>query len=266
MIGRASSLALVCALVALPIGVSAQRHGGGGGAARGGGGARPAPAAPVSRPAQAPVARPAAPPAGSFNFSHDIAPAAAPARPAPARPAPARTAPVTVRPAAPARTAPVARRANGGGGSRVAYRRAPVTSSATGGAFHGHFNGHPIENNHWHGNWAWNHGAPWNPAPIYWGGGFWGDFAIASIGALGIFGAIEDSQDGYVYDSYQVEPDTPGADLLADYDLQQVPCGPPGLVDIWGPDGSVICAAPNDEVGSGDYEVDPETFTLVPAT
>jgi hypothetical protein len=63
-----------------------------------------------------------------------------------------------------------------------------------------------------------------------------------------------------------VQPDTPGADLLADYDLQQVPCGPPGLVDIWGPDGSVICANPSGDVGPGDYEVDPETFTLVPAT
>jgi hypothetical protein len=265
MIGRVSPIALAIALAAIPICAAAQRHGGGGG------GAHSAPA-PMSRPAPAPApARPAAPPAGSFDFHHDIAPQPAPARPLAAQPAPAR--PVAAQPA-PARPAPArpaaaparAQRAPAGGGARVAYHRAPVTSSATGGALRGHFTGHPIENNHWHGNWAWNHGAPWNPAPIYWGGGFWGDFALASIGAFGVYGAIDDSQDGYVYDSYQVQPDTPGADLLADYDLQQVPCGPPGLVDIWGPDGSVICANPSGDVGPGDYEVDPETFTLVPAT
>jgi hypothetical protein len=231
------TLAIVV-LAAIPLVASAQRHGGGGG----GGRPRSAPA-PMARPAAPPAApaRPAAPPAGNFNFSHDIAPQ---------RP---------VAPAQPKRPEPVAQRAH-------VTQRAPTTSAATGGAFRGHFNGHRIENNHWHGNWAWNHGAPWNPAPIYWGGGFWGDFAIASLGGLGTYGYIEDTQDGYEYDSYQVQPDTPGADLLADYDLQQVECGPPGLVDIWGPDGSVICANPNDEVAPGDYEVDPETFTLVPAT
>jgi hypothetical protein len=251
MIGRFPHFFLAIALAAVPISASAQRHGGGGG----GGGARPAPA-PMSRPAPAPApaARPAAPAAGSFNFNHDIAPT----RPA-APVAPTRTMPV-------AQHGPVEQHAATGGGDHPAYARAPVASNATGGAFRGHFNGHPIENHHWNGNWAWNRGAPWNPAPAYWGGGFWGDFAITSIGGLGVYGYIDDSQDGYVYDSYLVQPDTPGADLLADYDLQQVECGPPGLVDIWGPDGSVICANANGEVAPGDYEVDPESFTLVPAT
>jgi hypothetical protein len=77
------------------------------------------------------------------------------------------------------------------------------------------------------------------------------------------FGAIPDAQ--IVYPSYQVEPDSPGAELLQDYGLQQTPCGPPDLVVIWGPDNSVICALPNNNVGPGNYSVDPETFSLVSA-
>jgi hypothetical protein len=53
--------------------------------------------------------------------------------------------------------------------------------------------------------------------------------------------------------------------LLQDYGLQQTPCGPPDLVVIWGPDNSVICALPNNNVGPGNYSVDPETFSLVSA-
>ena len=66
--------------------------------------------------------------------------------------------------------------------------------------------------------------------------------------------------------SYQAESDSPGWHLLADYGLQQTPCGRQNLVDIWGPDNSLICALPNDAVATGDYEVDPATLTLVAAT
>jgi hypothetical protein len=99
---------------------------------------------------------------------------------------------------------------------------------------------------HWTRSWQWNNGAAWNPAPIYWGGGFWGAYAL-----------------GLEPDQYVAEPDTPGADLLASYGLTQVPCGPPNLVEIYGPDGSEICAYPNALVAAGQYWVDPTTLTLV---
>ncbi len=271
----------------------------------GGGGGRPAPAAPPASmirqaPAQAPMrqAPEAAPvrqaaPAGNFNFNHDIAPerrAAPVERPAPvarqvpverpaalARPVTA-VRPVTARPATAARTGrsgsgqnsrpgAEANRGRNTGGTHIAYHRAPVTEAASGGRYRGHFNGHPIENRRGgRGNWGWNHGSRWHSANGYWGGGFWGDFALASIGGFALYGSIDDSQNGYAYDSYRVDADTPGAELLNDYQLEQAECGPPGLVDIWGPDGSVICAIPNDNVAPGDYEVDPESFTLIPAT
>jgi len=113
------------------------------------------------------------------------------------------------------------------------------------------------------GPWGWNHGVAWAPAPVYWGGGFWGPWALAGLPTAVYFGAIPDGQ--IVYPSYQAEPDSPGAQLLQDYGLQQTPCGPPDLVVIWGPDNSVICAVPNSTVGPGNYTVDPETFSLVSA-
>jgi hypothetical protein len=248
-------------LAGAPTFASAQPHGGGGRPGGGGGGAaRPAP---MMR--QAPAAAPErAPSTGNFNFNRDIAPPeprAPISRPAmPARPE------TVARPVHAAVVHPDVRRPNEGG-THVAYRRAPATESATGGPFHGRFIGHRIDNPRGpRGNWGWNRGVAWHPASAYWGGGFWGDYALASIAAIGIFGAIDDSQDGYAYDSYRVQPDTPGADLLNDYGLEQTGCGPPGLVAIWGPDGSVICAIPNGNIGPGNYQVDPETFTLVPAT
>jgi hypothetical protein len=97
----------------------------------------------------------------------------------------------------------------------------------------------------------------------YWGGGFWGGFALGSLGAALAFGAIDDQQAQLEYPSYEVQPDTPGALLLQNYGLQQTPCGPPDLVVIWGPDNSVICAFPNDNVAAGNYGIDPTTLTLV---
>jgi hypothetical protein len=117
-----------------------------------------------------------------------------------------------------------------------------------------------IGNPSFHGNaWGWNRGVAWNPAPTYWGGGFWGALAFSADAAL--FGELLLS--GQTYDSYAVYPDSPGATLLANYQLTQTPCGPPDLVVIWGPDTSLICAIPNGLVGPGEYDIDPSTLTLV---
>jgi hypothetical protein len=108
--------------------------------------------------------------------------------------------------------------------------------------------------------WTWNRNRQWNQNTSYWGGGFWGPFAIgvAIAAAFGIF-----SYDNHSYYSYEVRPDTPGAQLLNSYRLEQTPCGARNLVVIWGPDNSVICAWPNYLVGPGTYSVDPNTLTLV---
>lgn len=200
-----------------------------------GGGTRPA-APPAQRPA-APAARPAAParpvPAqGGFNFNRDIN-----VRPAPA-PAPPRRI-----------TEPVPQR-----------RAAPVVTGA--GPYQSRFHGPIVRNPHGQPhNWGWNHGVAWSPAPIYWGGGFWGPWAIAALSSAILFGTIVESD--VAYPSYQVQYDSPGAQLLADYGLQQTQCGQPDLVMIWGPGNAVICAYPNASVAPGNYEVDPTTLTLI---
>jgi hypothetical protein len=192
---------------------------------RGGGGGGSRAPQPVSRPA--PVSRPQPQPQNQgFNFNRDISP-----RPAVEQPQ-VRQQPVQRPVRAPQ---PVAR---GFHGSAVRNPHAP------GGA------------------WYWNRGVAWSPAPIYWGGGFWGPWAFGDLSAAILFGSIVDANNG-VYQSYQVEPDSAGAQLLADYGLQQTPCGPPNLVVIWGPDNSVICAFPNSMVAPGNYQLDPSTLTLV---
>jgi hypothetical protein len=205
------------------------------------------------------MARPAAParPAPSgFDFSHDIpsrsatpARAAQPARPAPERP----TAPE--HPGAPGDQSyhPPAK-----------YREPSFTANAAGGPYRGRFTGRQVLNPRAPDrDWEWSHGVVWHPAPAYWGGGFWGAFALADLGGAVIYGAVEDPQNEIYYPSYQVDADTPGAEVLADYDLQQTQCGQPNLVVIWGPDNSVICALPNDSVDPNNYEIDPATLTLV---
>jgi hypothetical protein len=143
------------------------------------------------------------------------------------------------------------------------YRRTAFAST-TGGPYQGRFNGRVVHTPRASNRpWGWNNGIVWQPAPIYWGGGFWGAFAIASLGDDGLYGSILDDQDQTYYPSYQVEPDSPGAQVLQNYQLQQTPCGPPDLVVMWGPDDSVICAIPNDIVGPGNYQIDPSTFNLV---
>ena len=206
---------------------------------------RPAPvqraASPVQRAASsvqraaAPVPRATAPNPGGFNLNHDVT-----------APAQQRTAPLR--------------------GASPAYAHAP-NGNAGGGSGTRRFHGPEIRNSRAPGgSYGWNHGVAWQPAPIYWGGGFWGSYALAALASSIAYGAYLDNQDQQAYPSFQVAPDSPGADLLQDYGLQQTPCGPPGLVVIWGPDNSVICAFPNDSVGPGNYQVDPATFTLVSAS
>jgi hypothetical protein len=101
---------------------------------------------------------------------------------------------------------------------------------------------------------------------VYWGGGFWGPFALGALTDALLFGSIADDREQLIYPSYQVEPDSPGEQLLQDYGLQQTQCGQANLVVIWGPDNSVICAFPNYSVAPGEYEVDPSTFTLLPVS
>ena len=50
--------------------------------------------------------------------------------------------------------------------------------------------------------------------------------------------------------------------MLSNYKLQQVQCGPPNLVVVYGPDNSVICATPNSTVAAGEYNLDTSTLSL----
>jgi len=227
------------------------------GEGRGGGGVRES--APAVRAAPAPVfhappqPRPAPVNGGGFNFNHDIN-----ARPVPVAPRPVIQAP----PAAQPRPITQPRPQNRPPGN---YPHAP-NSTTSGGPYRGRFVGPVVRNAHAPaGNWAWNRGVVWRPVPVYWGGGFWGPFALSALGSSLLYGSVVDDQAQLTYPSYQVDADTPGWDLLQDYQLQQTPCGPPDLVVIWGPDDSVICAFPNATVAPGNYQVDPATFTLVPA-
>jgi hypothetical protein len=125
------------------------------------------------------------------------------------------------------------------------------------------YHGATVTNPVYHGYsvWGWNGGVAWYPAPYYWGGGFWGAFAIGATSAA-IYGSIV-AANNVTYTSYQVAQDSPGAKLLSSYRLTQTQCGPPNLVVIYGPNNSIICAFPNDLVSAGNYSVDSQTLTLV---
>jgi hypothetical protein len=109
--------------------------------------------------------------------------------------------------------------------------------------------------------WGWNHGVAWVPVATYWGGGFWGPFA-AGVATAVVMGAIVNSANHQTYTSYQVAPGSPGAQLLSNYHLQQVSCGPPNLVVIYGPNNGVICANPNNLVSAGTYAINADNLTL----
>ncbi len=59
-----------------------------------------------------------------------------------------------------------------------------------------------------------------------------------------------------------MQPSSPGATFLSNYGLQQVQCGPPGLVVVYGPENSVICANPNGTVAAGSYQLSPDTLSI----
>ena len=122
-----------------------------------------------------------------------------------------------------------------------------------------YYGGRVVVNPRYYPAWGWNRGVAWRPYGTYWGGGFWGAFAI---------GAATAATMGYVnyanqrYTSYSISAGSPGATLLSNYGLQQVPCGPPGLVVIYGPNLGIICANPNNLVAPGNYAVNVDNLTL----
>jgi hypothetical protein len=123
------------------------------------------------------------------------------------------------------------------------------------------YHGATVTNPYYHGVWGWNGGVAWYPAPYYWGGGFWGAFAVGVTSAA-VYGSIVAANNA-TYTSYQVQSESPGAKLLTSYGLTQTQCGPPNLVVIYGPNNSVICAHPNHLVAAGNYSVDSQTLTIV---
>jgi hypothetical protein len=82
------------------------------------------------------------------------------------------------------------------------------------------------------------------------------------VTSAAVFGAIV--EDDVTYNSYEVQPETPGAGFLTTYQLTQVQCGSPGLVVVHGPENSVVCANPNSYVGEGSYRLDTVTLSLIP--
>ena len=293
---RALAFGLALSLAFAPLAASAQRGGGGGGGrgggggggARpgGGGGARPGGGGGGARPPSGGGARPG----GGFNLNSDVSAGARPAaRPAPGGGGGAR--PPSGGGGAGGGYRPPSggnngnrppnggnggyRPPNGGNGGNNGYRppnggnyyRPPGSNG------NGYYNGYHgnrtvIVNPHYYGGggWGWNHGVAWYPASNYWGGGFWGAFAIgvtsAAVGAA-IYGSIVNSANQQTVTSYQVQPSSPGATLLMNYQLQQVQCGPPGLVVIFGPDNSVICANPNQLVAPGEYDLDAQQLSII---
>lgn len=132
------------------------------------------------------------------------------------------------------------------------------TYANSGVVYHGAVVTNPVY--HGYSAWGWNGGYAWYPAPYYWGGGFWGAFAIGATSAA-IYGSIV--ANNVTYTSYQAVPSSPGAKLLASYQLTQTQCGRPNLVVIYGPNNSVICAYPNNLVSAGNYSVNSQTLTIV---
>jgi hypothetical protein len=152
---------------------------------------------------------------------------------------------------------------SGSGTATNAYGQTYHTSTYAnnGYAYHGAY----VNTPYYHGYpaYGWNGGVVWAPAPIYWGGGFWGPFAVGAVTAAA-YGAIY--ANNVTYTSYQIQQSSPGAKLLAAYHLTQTPCGPPGLIVMYGPNNSVICAKPNGTVAAGSYTINEQTLTIANKT
>jgi hypothetical protein len=209
------------------------RGGRGGGGARGGGGrGMSRPAAPAQRPAQ-PVSRPS----NGFNFNNDIG------RPPTASQLPSGPG-LGNRPGGGPGNGGIGngnRPGNGGGiGSRPPV--APVVPVLPA--------------------WGWNAGVIWYPAYGYWGGGFWGPYGYGYY--PGYYGSYTHTVTHEVVKSYEIAPDSPGAKVLTNYGLTQTQCGPEGLVIIYGPENSVICAQPTATVAAGEYQLETTDLSIVP--
>jgi hypothetical protein len=122
-----------------------------------------------------------------------------------------------------------------------------------------YYGGRVVVNPRYYPAWGWNRGVAWAPYGAYWGGGFWGAFAIGAATAAAMGSIYYANQQ---YTSYSVSSGSPGATLLSNYGLRQVPCGPSGLVVIYGPNLGIICAEPNSLVGAGNYAVNVDNLTL----
>ncbi|HTZ55293.1 MAG TPA: hypothetical protein VMB20_09530 [Candidatus Acidoferrum sp.] len=202
---------------------------GGGGARMGGGGrAMSRPAAPAQRPST-PVQRPS----NGYNFNNDIG------RPPSASQLPSGPG-VGNRPGGGVGNGGGNRPGNGGG----IGNRPPVAPIAP-----------PLP------AWGWNGGVIWYPAYGYWGGGFWGPYGYGYYpGYYGSYTYVETHEE---VKSYEVAQDSPGSKVLAAYGLTQTQCGPEGLVVIFGPENSVICAQANATVAAGEYQLDTTNLTIV---
>jgi hypothetical protein len=104
-------------------------------------------------------------------------------------------------------------------------------------------------NPHHYNAWAWHHGVAWYPDHHYWGGYFWGPIAVGYVVTPAVI--------------VPIAPDSPGHQVLASYDLIETPCNDNvPQVDLYGPDGSMVCANPNNEVPAGRYNIDASTLSL----
>ena len=113
------------------------------------------------------------------------------------------------------------------------------------------------------GSWGWYGGRPWYGDYNYWGGGFWGGFAVGAF-TTAVTGAIINSSNDNDTNYVVIEKDTPGYTLFSSYNLVQVQCNTSeDLVFIYGPQDTLMCATPNTYVSSGYYDVDQENLVLV---
>lgn len=114
-------------------------------------------------------------------------------------------------------------------------------------------------------DWWWNDGRRWHSDDNYWGGGFWGNF-LASMVTLGLTSAIINADNSNDAPNYVViKENSPGYYLFNNYGLTQVQCDTSeDLVFIYGPQNSLICAFPNENVPAGSYDVNQEGLLLVP--
>jgi hypothetical protein len=236
MIVRIVIALLIAAVVVLP--QDALARGGRGGGGMRGGGMR----APSARPMPS---RPSAPqrpttPSNGFNFNNDMrgrppAPSQLPSGPG-----------IGNRPGGPANGG-IGNRPGGPGNGGGIGNRPPVAPIVP-----------PLP------AWGWNAGVIWYPAYGYWGGGFWGPWGWGAYGTY--YGEYTYTETHEVIKSYEIAPDSPGAKMLTNYGLTQTQCGPQGLVVIFGPENSVICAQPNATVAAGEYQLETTDLTLVPLT